>query len=214
MDEEIAIIDSNTRTEKIKNFFKNHVKKIIIFFIGLVLILVSFFVFNELRNKTKIKISNLYNSTIIGYNQNTKNKTKEDLLKVIEEKDPTYSPLSLYFIIDNDLIDNRDTINNLFDFIIKKISLEKEIQNLVIYKKALYNADFIEENELLSILNPIINSNSIWKSQALYLVAEYFFSKNEKQKSKEFYNKIINLENSNSDIKLEAQKRLNRDLGE
>tara|TARA_B100001063_G_scaffold185650_1_gene175527 strand:+ start:72 stop:716 length:645 start_codon:yes stop_codon:yes gene_type:complete len=214
MDEEIAIIDSNTRTEKIKNFFKNHVKKIIIFFIGLVLILVSFFVFNELRNKTKIKISNLYNSTIIGYNQNTKNKTKEDLLKVIEEKDPTYSPLSLYFIIDNDLINNRDTINNLFDFIIKKISLEKEIQNLVIYKKALYNADFIEENELLSILNPIINSNSIWKSQALYLVAEYFFSKNEKQKSKEFYNKIINLENSNSDIKLEAQKRLNRDLGE
>ena len=214
MDEEIAIIDSNTRTEKIKNFFKKHIKKIIIFFIGLVLILVSFFVFNELKNKTKIKISNLYNSTIISYTQNTKNKTKENLLKVIEEKDPTYSPLSLYFIIDNDLINNRETINNLFDFIIKKISLEKEIQNLVIYKKALYNADFIEENELLSILNPIINSNSIWKSQALYLVAEYFFSKNEKQKSKEFYNKIINLENSNSDIKLEAQKRLNRDLGE
>ena len=214
MDEEIAIIDSNTRTEKIKNFFKNHVKKIIIFFIGLVLILVSFFVFNELKNKTKIKISNLYNSTIISYTQNTKNKTKENLLKVIEEKDPTYSPLSLYFIIDNDLINNRETINNLFDFIIKKISLEKEIKNLIIYKKALYNADFIEENELLSILNPIINSNSIWKSQALYLVAEYFFSKNEKQKSKEFYNKIINLENSNSDIKLEAQKRLNRDLGE
>jgi predicted negative regulator of RcsB-dependent stress response len=214
MDEEIAIIDSNTRTEKIKNFFKKHIKKIIIFFIGLVLILVSFFVFNELKNKTKIKISNLYNSTIISYTQNTKNKTKENLLKVIEEKDPTYSPLSLYFIIDNDLINNRETINNLFDFIIKKISLEKEIKNLIIYKKALYNADFIEENELLSILNPIINSNSIWKSQALYLVAEYFFSKNEKQKSKEFYNKIINLENSNSDIKLEAQKRLNRDLGE
>ena len=214
MDEEIAIIDSNTRTEKIKNFFKKHIKKIIIFFIGLVLILVSFFVFNELKNKTKIKISNLYNSTIISYTQNTKNKTKENLLKVIEEKDPTYSPLSLYFIIDNDLIKNRETINNLFDFIIKKISLEKEIKNLIIYKKALYNADFIEENELLSILNPIINSNSIWKSQALYLVAEYFFSKNEKQKSKEFYNKIINLENSNSDIKLEAQKRLNRDLGE
>ena len=214
MDEEIAIIDSNTRTEKIKNFFKKHIKKIIIFFIGLVLILVSFFVFNELKNKTKIKISNLYNSTIISYTQNTKNKTKKNLLKVIEEKDPTYSPLSLYFIIDNDLINNRETINNLFDFIIKKISLEKEIKNLIIYKKALYNADFIEENELLSILNPIINSNSIWKSQALYLVAEYFFSKNEKQKSKEFYNKIINLENSNSDIKLEAQKRLNRDLGE
>ena len=214
MDEEIAIIDSNTRTEKIRNFFKNHLKKIVVFFIGLISILVSLFVINEFKDKTKIKISNLYNSTIIDYSQNTKNKTKENLLNIIEEKDPTYSPLSLYFIIDNELITDKEAINSLFDFIINKISLEKEIKNLIIYKKALYNADFINENELLNILNPIINSNSIWKSQALYLVAEYFFSKNEKRKSKEFYNQIINLENANSDIKLEAQKRLNRDLSE
>ena len=100
MDEEIAIIDSNTRTEKIRNFFKNHLKKIVVFFIGLISILVSLFVINEFKDKTKIKISNLYNSTIIDYSQNTKNKTKENLLNIIEEKDPTYSPLSLYFIID------------------------------------------------------------------------------------------------------------------
>jgi len=63
-------------------------------------------------------------------------------------------------------------------------------------------------------LNPIINSNSIWKSHALYLLAEYFYSKNEKQKSKEFFNQIIILENSNQDLKIKAQKRLNRDLSE
>jgi len=54
----------------------------------------------------------------------------------------------------------------------------------------------------------------VWKSHALYLVAEYFYSKNEKQKSKEFFSQIIILENSNQDIILEAQKRLNRDLSE
>ena len=72
----------------------------------------------------------------------------------------------------------------------------------------------VNENELLDILKPLINSNSIWKSHALYLVAEYFYSKNEKQKSKEFFNQIISLENSNQILKIESQKRLNRDLSE
>ena len=45
-------------------------------------------------------------------------------------------------------------------------------------------------------------------------MAEFFYSKNEVQKSKEFFNQILNLENVNQNIQLEAQKRLNRDLSE
>ena len=45
-------------------------------------------------------------------------------------------------------------------------------------------------------------------------MAEYFYSKDENQKSKEFFNQIISLENANQDLKIEAQKRLNRDLSE
>ena len=54
----------------------------------------------------------------------------------------------------------------------------------------------------------------MWKSHALYLIAEYYYSKNEKQKSKEFFNKILNTENANQDIVKETQKRLNRDLSD
>ena len=39
---------------------------------------------------------------------------------VIEDKDSTYSPLALYFLIDNNLIENKDEINDLFDILIKK----------------------------------------------------------------------------------------------
>ena len=63
------------------------------------------------------------------------------LINLVDKKDPTYSPLSLYFIIDNDLIADRNKVNELFDVIIKETSLQKEIKNLIIYKKALYNAD-------------------------------------------------------------------------
>ena len=98
--------------------------------------------------------------------------------------------------------------------LIDETKLESEIKNLIIYKKALYNADQIDENNLLEMLNPVINSESIWKSHALYILAEYFYAKNEKQKSKEFFSKIINTINANQDIVREAQKRLNRDLSD
>ena len=134
--------------------------------------------------------------------------------EIVREKNNTYSPLALYFLIDNNLIENKDEINILFNVLIEETNLKKEIRNLIIYKKGLYNSNFISENELIKILNPIINSESIWKSHSLYLIAEYFYSKNEKQKAKEFFNKILILSNSNNDIKLESQKRLNRDFSE
>jgi hypothetical protein len=134
--------------------------------------------------------------------------------EIIEDKDSTYSPLGLYFLIDNNLVENQDQTNSFFDILINEVNLEEEIKNLIIYKKALYNSNFIDENELIKMLSPIINSESIWKSHGLYLLAEYFYSKNEKQKAKEFFNQILILSDSNSDIKIESQKRINRDLGE
>jgi hypothetical protein len=143
-----------------------------------------------------------------------KSMVANELVSIVHEKDRTYSPLALYFLIDNNIISDKNKINELFDTVINETSLEKEIKNLLIYKKALFNSDFESENNLLTILKPIINSNSIWKSHALYLMAEYFYFKNEKQKSKDFFDQIIILENVNPKIKREAQKRLNRDFSE
>ena len=174
----------------------------------------SFLGYGEFKDAKKKKISNLYNLSIIEYKATNKEKTFNNLKEIVLEKDPTYSPLSLYFIIDNDLIDDKNKINDLFDILINKTSLEEEIKNLIIYKKALFNADEITENNLLKILNPLINSESVWKSHALYLISEYFYAKNEKQKSKDFFNQLVNLENANQDLLIEARKRLNRDLSD
>ena len=214
MDEDISIINTNTRNEKIKNFFIQNKKKLISSLVVIIIILISYFAFGEYRDSKKIKISDSFNSITMNYSESNKQKTAKDLIQIINEKNPTYSPLSLYFIIDNELIKEKNTINELFDVIIYEISLDKEIKNLNIYKKALYNANDSNENDLLNILNPLIKSESIWKSHALYLMAEFFYSKNEIQKSKEFFNQILNLEIANQEIQLEAQKRLNRDLSE
>ena len=214
MDEEISIIDNNTRNEKIKNFFINNKKNLIIAILIIIIGLGSYFSLGEIKERKKIKLANQFNLTTINYKKDIKKKTTSELIDIINQNDPTYSPLALYFLLDNNLIEDNIKTNKLFDELINKTNLEKEIKNLIIYKKALFNSNFVSENNLLIILNPIINSESIWKSHALYLLAEYFYANNEVQKAKEFFNQILVLQNSNIDIKKESQKRLNRDFGE
>ena len=214
MDEEISIIDTKTRNEKIKSFFVENKKLILSSLVILFIIIISFYSFKIFKEKHKEKLSEKFNTAIIEYKNGNKLNTISSMREVIKNKDNTYSVLALYFLIDNNLIDNRKEINDLFDILINKSTLEQEIRNLIIYKKALYNADYVNENDLLNILNPVLNSESVWNSHALYLIAEYFYSKNEKQKSKEFFQKIISTKNANTDIVQQAQKRLSRDLSE
>ena len=214
MDEEISIINSNSRNDKIKNFIVNNKNKIISSIIFILIIIISFYSFDKYTTNQKKKISDEFNLVTIEYSENPKDKTLNKLIEIINKNDPTYSPLSLYFIIDNQLISDQKKINDLFDVLIDQTSLDEEIKNLVIYKKALYNADLYSEGDLLNTLNPLINSNSVWKSHALYLMAEYFYVKEQNQKAKEFFNQIIILENPNPDIRLQAERRLNRDLSE
>ena len=214
MDEDTSIINSKTRNEKIKNFLIDNKKTLISSITILIAIVISFYSYQIYLDKKRVQISNKYNSAVIDYQDTNKSMTTSKLKDIINDKDSTYSPLALYFIIDNNLIDNKNEINSLFDILIDQTPVETQIKNLIIYKKALFNADQINEIELLNILNPLINSKSVWKSHALYLIAEYFYSKGEKQKSKEFFSQIITLENANLDILKETQKRLNRDLSE
>ena len=214
MDEDFSIINTNTRNEKIKNFFINNKKKIISGIIILIIMIISVFSYDRYLINKKKYISEKFNSLTLDYSDSTKDKTTIGLIEIINKKDPTYSPLSLYFIIDKNLVSDQNKINLLFDILINDISLEEEIKNLIIYKKALFNADNVKESDLLKILNPLINSKSIWKSHSLYLMAEYFYNDNQNQKAREFFNQILTLENLNLDIKLQAEKRLNRDLSE
>jgi predicted negative regulator of RcsB-dependent stress response len=214
MDEEITIINTNTRNEKIKKFFLDNKKNLIIISSIIVIMVIGYFSFNEIKKINKAKLADQFNSTVFSFKETKKETTINELKSIINKKDTTYSPLALYFLIDNNLIENNEDINILFDVLINDTSLKKEVKNLIIYKKALFNSNDIEENELIKMLKPIINSDSIWRSHSLYLIAEFFYSKDEKQKSKEIFNQILDLPNSNSDIRLKSQKRLNKDLRE
>ena len=214
MDEEIEIINTNTRIEKLKNFLIAKRKQLITTLILIILILITFFGYQEFKSSSKEKLANKFNSIVTNFETGKKENINNNLIEIINTKDKTYSPLAFFFLLDNDLIISSDEINSYFDLLINEVSLDKEIKNLTIYKKGLFNSDFVQENELLNILNPVIKSESIWKPQALYLMAEFYLAKNQKQKSKDFFDQIMNIENVSPKIKLEVQRRLRSEFSE
>lgn len=214
MDQDIEIINNQTRLEKFNNFFKKNLKLIISIIVTFVFILIVIFSFQIYKTNKKNQIANKFNLTISMFDQGEQNKVISSMKEIINDKDSTYSPLALYFLIDNKIDLPNDEINNYFDIIINEVKLDDEIKNLIIFKKALFNSELETEDRMLKILKPLINSDSIWKSHALFLMGEYYYSNKEKQKSIEFFNKIIEVPNANPAIKLEAQRRIKRDLSD
>ena len=213
MSEDIEIINQNTRIEKIKIFFSNNYKKLVGSLVLILLVLFSYFGYQEYKKRLKLEIADIYNQITLKEITIENTNDIQQLVKIIKEKDPIYSALSLYFIIDNDLVNDQKEINNFFDLVIKSQE-EKEIRNLIIYKKAMYNADKTSENELLEILNPVLKSESVWKSHALLLMADYFEHSNNLLKSKDFLEEIVNSELVKNEIRIEAERRLKRKFGD
>ena len=175
-------------------FFKKNLKIIIVI---LTVILIGFvaFIWLDIRNNNKnILISNQYNEAVILIKKDQKQKAVNILKKIINEKNKFYSPLSLYLIMENQLEEDPKKILELFDKILTIKKNDKANKDLIKIKKALYLTIHGNEQKILSELNPVINSNSIWREEAIILLINYFNSKGEKEKSNE-YNELLTSKN-------------------
>ena len=213
MDEDISIINQNTRNEYIKNFFKKNFKKLLFIVSIFLLILLSFFIYESLKKNKRYTLAKKYNDIIINNKNYTSQYIIENLKFIIDKKDKVYSPLALYYLLDNNYINSQNDINLLFDKIIS-IKQSNEKKHLIIFKKALFNLDNFTENQMLETLSPVINSDSVWKAHGLLLMAEFYLDKKELIKSKEFFTKVSEIENLNQSIKQDVQKKLSREFSE
>ena len=160
-----------------------------------------------MQEKKRTELSDLYIKARIDIGNNKEKEAKDILIKIIEKNDKTYSPLSLFLLIDKNLINDNKKIIELFDNVLDNNNFDKEVRNLIIFKKSIIQSNFPEEEKLLQSLKPIINSDTLWKSHGLLLIGDYFFSKNEFIKAKENYVKILLLPDINN-LHEEARYRL------
>ena len=127
---------------------------------------------------------------------------------MIFENDSTYSTLSLFLILNEKLIIDQVELSNLFDHVLENNKFEKEIKNLIIFKKALFQSNFVDELEMLEVTKPLINTETVWKPHALLLLGDYFTSKKEYLKAKEFYIQILSLKNLHKELYSQAESQL------
>ena len=197
-----------TKKSKLKKFYESN--KIFIFSSVLILIILfgslSFYLENQ--NKKKILLSENYIKAKIYIERGNINEALNTLKTVIFANDPTYSTLSFFLILNQNLISDHKEISALYDHLLENNKLEKELRNLLIYKKALFTSNFASETKLLETIKPLINTDTLWKPHALLLLGDYFMSKGEKIKATEFYQKILSINNLHKDLYDQAKSQL------
>ena len=184
-----------TRKSKPRRFYESN--KILIFssIFVLAIILISFSVYFENKEKNKILLSENYIQARIYLENGNKEEAISLLKKVIFANDPTYSTLSFFLILNQNLVTDHEELSTLFDHLLNNNKFEKEVINLLIYKKALFNSNFISESKLLNDIQPLLNTETLWKPHALLLMGDYFVAKKEYIKAKEFYTQILLINN-------------------
>ena len=190
----------NIENKSFKNLILSNKKKLLLLAGVIFLSLIYFWWADNTKKKDRYKNSEDFISAKVFLSKNENGKSLEILKNIISTNDEVYSPLSLFLIIDRNLDDNRENVLKYFDQIISINSLEKEDLNLLKLKKAIYISESADENDLLKILNPILNSNSIWKYKSLKLLGDYYFNKKEYIKAKQYYSEILNLEDPSVDL--------------
>ncbi len=197
-----------TKKSKLKKFYE--INKILIFSVILILIIaiasVSFY--SETKEKKKILLSDNYLAAKVYLENGDRNKVKNILKTIIFANDSTYSTLSLFLILNENLIVDQGELSNLFDHVLENNKFEKEVKNLIIFKKALFQSNFVSELELLDAVKPLINTETVWKPHALLLLGDYFASKKEYLKAKEFYVQILSLKNLHKELYNQARTQL------
>ena len=201
---------SSEISEKVKfiDLLKKNFKLLLSLLI-LLFVIISILLWFDHSNKSKReKISEDFIQAKILLENKQNIKAHNILKNIIEKKDNIYSPLSLFLIIEKNLETDKATITNYFDKILDIGSIEKEDLNLLRLKKAIFISENSKEEDMLELLNPIINSNSVWKIQSIKFLGDYYFSLKQFNKAKQYYLILI----SDNDIGLdknEIKRKLN-----
>ena len=197
-----------TKKSKIKRFYESN--KILIFSsIAVLIILFGFLAFYfENQEKKKILLSENYIKAKIYLEGENNSEALNTLKKVIFANDSTYSTLSFFLILNQNLISDHKEISALYDHLLENNNFENEIRNLLIYKKSLFSSNSVDETELLEITKPLLSTDTLWKPHALLLLGDYFMSKGENIKAREFYQEILSMNNLHKDLYDQAKLQL------
>jgi len=197
-----------TKKSKFRIFYDSNKTAIYSIVLVLVILISSLIFYIDHKKKKVLLLSNKYIQAKIYIESENSDEALNLLNDLILSNNSTYSTLSLFLILDKNLITDHKELSDLFDYLLKNNKYEEEVKNLLIYKKALVESNFLNEAELLSSIKTLIESDTIWRVHALFLLGDYYISKNETQKAQDFYTKVLNIKDLQRNLYDQARTKL------
>tara|TARA_B100000287_G_scaffold430151_1_gene484852 strand:+ start:3991 stop:4638 length:648 start_codon:yes stop_codon:yes gene_type:complete len=188
------------KKSKIKEFYNKNKIKVYSFFTLIIFIIIFFNFYIENKKNEQIALSESYIDAKIYIEKGQDEKAIEILKKIAVSKNDTYSVLALFLLLDKNFVQDKKEILDLFDHILDNAKFDKDIKNLIVFKKAIFQSNFVLEDELLKSLKPLLNDETVWKPHALLLLGDFYLSKGEKNKAKEFYNEILSIKDLDTEF--------------
>jgi len=208
MDQLLHEINEDLNKDKLRSFFKKY-KFILLLIIAIILLSITIFVSRKiyLEQQSKKSLQSFLN---INYLIDQKNFqiAKDELWKLTNSSINIYKNLAFSKLLELES-NSPDTQKTIFEKI-ESSNLNRDDKTLFQIKRAILFFDNLDEKGLLRILDIQKFKNSHWEILALEIIGDFYQSKNQNQKAKEFYNKIINLKNLPIIFKQDIQRKINR----
>ena len=198
-----------TKKSSIRKFYESNKIKIISLISILIILILSTIFYSEYKKKKHNLISGKYVEAQILIEKGKKDQAKEVLREIIYENNHTYSTLSFFLALNENLVTEKEEIINMFNYLIEKNDFETEIKNLLLFKKAIFLSNYSDEEKLISTVKTLINSETVWKPHALLLMGDFFYFKKEFLKASEFYEQILSIKGLNRGFYEQAKNQLN-----
>ena len=197
-----------TKKSKLQRYYESNKILIFSFILILIIILASFSFYLKSEEKKKFLLSENYVQAKIYIEKGNTIEATNLLKNIFFANDSTYSTLSFFLILNHNLVSNHKELSFMFKHLLENNKFEREMKNLLIYKKSLFNSNLANESELLEGIKPLINKETFWRPHALLLLGDYFASRGEYLKAKEFYTQIFSINNLQKDLYDQARSQL------
>jgi len=208
MDQLLHEINEDLDKDKLRSFFKKY-KFILLLIIAIILLSITIFVSRKiyLEQQSKKSLQSFLN---INYLIDQKNfqSAKDELWKLTNSSINIYKNLAFSKLLELES-NSPNTQKKIFERI-EGSNLNRDDKTLFQIKRAILFFDNLDEKELLRILDIQKFQNSPWETLALDVIGDFYQSKNQNQKAREFYNKIINLKNLPIIFRQDIQRKINR----
>jgi len=198
-----------TKKSKMREFYESNKVWIFSTILTFIIIVVSYSYYQSSKEKKKILLSENYIQAKVYLQSGNKSKALEILKNITFSNDATYSTLSFFMILNENLINDSEEISKLFDHLLQNNNFDEEIEDLLHYKKALFKSSYVNEEKFLDEVRPLLKSKeTLWKGHGLMLIGDFYFSRKEYVKAKDFYTQILTVKNLQPELYEQAKMKL------